>query len=112
MERRDADIERDPVTGPVHEQRVVTEEPGVPPAEAEEVRTFNPAWRATQLVYLFFARNATRKDPGVSGQAPWCPALQGRSTTPPSWCRTRRATYMSPTGIAMRGCTALRPTAT
>jgi len=54
MERRDADMERDPVTGPVHEQRVVTEEPGVPPAEAEEVRTFNPAWRVTQLVYLFF----------------------------------------------------------
>jgi uncharacterized protein YggT (Ycf19 family) len=53
MERRDADIDRDPGTGQVHEQRVVTE-PGVAPAESEVVNTFNPGWRATQLVYLIF----------------------------------------------------------
>jgi uncharacterized protein YggT (Ycf19 family) len=54
MERRDTDIERDPVTGQVHEHRVVTEAPGVPPSEAEVVSTFNPSWRAVQLVYLVF----------------------------------------------------------
>lgn len=54
MERRDAHIERDPVTGQVHEHQIVSEEPLVPTTEAEVVSTFNPAWRATQLVYLFF----------------------------------------------------------
>jgi len=53
MERRDAEIDREPGTGQVHEQRVVAE-PGVAPAESEVVSTFNPGWRATQLVYLVF----------------------------------------------------------
>ena len=53
MERRDKDIERGPETGPVYEQRTV-ESPGVPPAESEVVSTFNPGWRAFQLVYLIF----------------------------------------------------------
>ena len=54
MERRDSDIERDPATGQVHEHRVVSEDPGVPPSQAEVVSTFNPGWRAVQLVYLVF----------------------------------------------------------
>jgi uncharacterized protein YggT (Ycf19 family) len=54
MERRDTEIERDPVTGQVHEHRVVSQDPGVPPSEAEVVSTFNPGWRAVQLVYLAF----------------------------------------------------------
>jgi uncharacterized protein YggT (Ycf19 family) len=53
MEHRDADIDRQPGTGQVHERSVVTE-PGVAPAESEVVNTFNPSWRATQLVYLVF----------------------------------------------------------
>src|SRR5207245_6372226 len=54
MERRDTDIERDPATGQVREHRVVSEDPGVPPSQAEVVSTFNPGWRAVQLVYLVF----------------------------------------------------------
>ena len=55
MERRDTDIERDPLAGKVQEhQSVVSEDPGVPPAESEVVSTFNPSWRAVQLVYLVF----------------------------------------------------------
>ena len=54
MERSDTDIERDPVTGQVHEHRVVSEDPGVPASQAEVVSTFNPGWRAVQLVYLAF----------------------------------------------------------
>src|SRR2546423_14032650 len=55
MERREADVERDPVTGRVHEHRSTTsEDPGVPPASSEVVSTFNPGWRAVQLVYLVF----------------------------------------------------------
>ncbi len=56
MERRDADVERDPVTGHVLEHRTVTAEgPGVAPAEeAEVVSTSNPGWRAVQFVYLVF----------------------------------------------------------
>src|SRR5437868_13738850 len=54
MERRDTEIERDPATGQVHEHRVVSEDPGVPPSQAEVVSTFNPGWRAVQLVYLAF----------------------------------------------------------
>jgi uncharacterized protein YggT (Ycf19 family) len=53
MERRNTDIDRDPGTGQVQEHRVVSE-PGVAPAESEVVNTFNPGWRATQLVYLVF----------------------------------------------------------
>ncbi len=53
MERRNTDIDRDPGTGQVQEHRVVSE-PGVAPMESEVVNTFNPGWRATQLVYLVF----------------------------------------------------------
>ena len=53
MERRETDIEHDPETGRVYEQRTV-DSPGVPPAESEVVSTFNPGWRAVQLVYLSF----------------------------------------------------------
>lgn len=54
MERRDTDVEREPETGRVYEQqRTVTEGP-MPPAESEVVSTFNPGWRAVQLVYLIF----------------------------------------------------------
>jgi uncharacterized protein YggT (Ycf19 family) len=55
MEHRDVDVERDPVTGRVHEHRTVTSEGPVMPAEtAEVVSAFNPGWRAVQLVYLVF----------------------------------------------------------
>lgn len=55
MERRDLDVEGDPVTGLVHEHRTVTSEGPVVPAEtAEVVSTFSPGWRAVQLVYLVF----------------------------------------------------------
>jgi uncharacterized protein YggT (Ycf19 family) len=54
MERRDSDIEHDPVTGTVHEhESVVTEETPIAP-ESEVVSTFNPGWRAVQVVYLVF----------------------------------------------------------
>jgi uncharacterized protein YggT (Ycf19 family) len=54
MERKDNDVERDPATGGAHEeQRVVSEGP-MPPEESEVVSTFNPGWRAVQLVYLVF----------------------------------------------------------
>jgi YggT family protein len=56
MERRDADIERDPVTGREHEhRRVVSEEPVVPAATSEVVSTVNPGRRAMDVVYLIFA---------------------------------------------------------
>ena len=56
MERKDDDVERDPVTGHVHEHRTVTSQgPGMVPAEeAEVVSTSNPGWRAVQFVYLVF----------------------------------------------------------
>ncbi len=55
MERRETDVERDPVTGRVHEHRAVTtEDPGLPATSSEVVSTFNPAWRAVQFVYLVF----------------------------------------------------------
>ena len=55
MERRDTDVERDPVSGRVHEHRTVTtEDPGVPPESSEVVSTSNPGWRAVQFVYLVF----------------------------------------------------------
>lgn len=52
MERRD-DVERDPETGRVIEHREVVN-PGVAPGSSEVVSTFNPGWRAVQLVYLVF----------------------------------------------------------
>ncbi len=56
MERRDSDLERDPVTGRVHEHRDVVREPAAGPvtSESEVVDTFNPGWRAVQFVYLIF----------------------------------------------------------
>lgn len=55
MERRDDQIEHDPLTGEVRESHhVVTENPAGPTTEAEVVSTFNPLWRATQVVYLVF----------------------------------------------------------
>jgi uncharacterized protein YggT (Ycf19 family) len=55
MERRESEIDRDPTTGQVHEhQRVTSEGPMEPASESEVVNTFNPGWRAVQLVYLFF----------------------------------------------------------
>lgn len=53
MEHRDTDVERDPQTGRVYEQRTVNEGP-LPPSESEVVSSFNPGWRAVQLVYLVF----------------------------------------------------------
>jgi uncharacterized protein YggT (Ycf19 family) len=54
MERRDSDVERDPGSGePREHQRVVSEDASVTP-ESEVVSTFNPGWRAVQLVYLVF----------------------------------------------------------
>src|SRR5256885_10930464 len=54
MERRDSDIERDPASGDVHEHHSVVSE-GTPVApESEVVSSFNPGWRAVQLVYLVF----------------------------------------------------------
>ena len=54
MERRDTEFERDPASGQVHErERVVSEGPQAP-SESEVVSTFNPGWRAVQLVYLVF----------------------------------------------------------
>ena len=55
MERRETDVDRDPVSGEVHEHRAVTSEaPGVPVGSSEVVSTFNPGWRAVQAVYLVF----------------------------------------------------------
>lgn len=54
MERKETDVERNPATGRVNEsERIVTEEPAAP-VDSEVVSTFNPAWRAVQLVYLVF----------------------------------------------------------
>jgi len=53
MERRDEAIEPDTEAGRIYEHRTV-EQPGVPPTESEVVSTFNPGWRAVQLVYLIF----------------------------------------------------------
>jgi uncharacterized protein YggT (Ycf19 family) len=56
MERRDTDIERDPVTGREHEhRRVVSEQPVVPAPTSEVVSTVNPGRRAMDVVYLCFA---------------------------------------------------------
>ena len=52
MERRDTDMERDPETGRMVEHRTVSEGPVA--ADSEVVSSFNPGWRAVQLVYLVF----------------------------------------------------------
>jgi uncharacterized protein YggT (Ycf19 family) len=56
MERRESDIEQDPVTGQVHEHRRVTRDDPAMPADSisEVVSTTNPGWRAVQLIYLVF----------------------------------------------------------
>jgi YGGT family len=53
MERRESDVERDPVSGNVSEHRVVEDASAVEP-QAEVISSFNPGWRAVQLVYLVF----------------------------------------------------------
>ena len=54
MERMENDPEREPVKGPVEERRVVGGGP-VEPIETSEMMSDNPGWRASQLVYVFFA---------------------------------------------------------
>ncbi len=55
MERRDAEVDRDPVTGQVHEERRVETDAAPPPdTTSEVVSSVNPGWRAVQLVYLVF----------------------------------------------------------
>src|SRR5207244_13029834 len=55
MERRDTDIERDPVPGREHEhRRVVSNEPVMPASSSEVVSTINPGRRAMELIYLVF----------------------------------------------------------
>src|SRR5260370_10033348 len=50
------DVERERVTGQVHEhRRMVSEDPGVPAvARGAVVSSTNPGWRAVQLIYLVF----------------------------------------------------------
>ncbi len=58
MEHRESDIERDPATGRVRERREVVNDadmdPMVPASSSEVVSSFNPGWRAVQVVYLIF----------------------------------------------------------
>jgi len=54
MERRENDLERDHGTGNMPEQHRVVEDASVMQPEAEVVSSFNPGWRAVQLVYLVF----------------------------------------------------------
>jgi YggT family protein len=54
MERRESEIERDPVTGDMSERHRVVEDAPVMQSESEVVSSFNPGWRAVQLVYLVF----------------------------------------------------------
>ncbi|HEY3196064.1 MAG TPA: YggT family protein [Candidatus Dormibacteraeota bacterium] len=55
MERKDTDIERDPVTGREHEhRRVVSDEPVAPTGSSEVVSRVNPGRRAMDLIYLIF----------------------------------------------------------
>ena len=56
MESRDTGIDQDPPTGRVGSRREVVTGPGAGPLapETETVSTFNPGWRAVQLVYLVF----------------------------------------------------------
>jgi uncharacterized protein YggT (Ycf19 family) len=53
MERRETDVERDPVTGDMRERRVVEDAP-MAAQESEVVSSFNPGWRAVQVIYLIF----------------------------------------------------------
>jgi YggT family protein len=55
MERRDSEIERDPVTGREREhRRVVADEPMAPATSSEVVSSVNPGRRAMDLIYLAF----------------------------------------------------------
>ena len=56
MERRDEEIERDPVTGREYERRTVAAgDPVAPPVRSSEVvGSFNPGRRAMDLIYLCF----------------------------------------------------------
>ena len=55
MQSTDTDIDRDPaVTGLASEQRHTSIEGPGPGSESEVISTFNPGWRAVQLVYLLF----------------------------------------------------------
>lgn len=54
MERRDTEIERDPVTGNVHERHEVTTDEPVAASSSEVVSNFNPGRRAVELIYLVF----------------------------------------------------------
>lgn len=63
MERRDTEIIRDPVTGEVREERHVTVDPTADPMvdpatpvadSSEVVSSFDPARRATEIIYLVF----------------------------------------------------------
>ncbi len=62
MEQRETEIVRDPLTGAVREERHVTVDPATDPSDAaapvadsaEVVRSFNPARRSVELIYLVF----------------------------------------------------------
>ena len=55
MERRETEIERDPVSGREREQRrMVADEPMAPAGSSEVVSRINPGRRAMDLIYLFF----------------------------------------------------------
>jgi uncharacterized protein YggT (Ycf19 family) len=55
MERRETEIERDPVSGREREQRrMVADEPMAPAGSSEVVSRVNPGRRAMDLIYLFF----------------------------------------------------------
>jgi uncharacterized protein YggT (Ycf19 family) len=55
MERRDSEIDRDPVSGhEVERHRTVSEAPVGPVGSSEVVSSVNPGRRAMDLVYLFF----------------------------------------------------------
>jgi YggT family protein len=53
MERREADVERDPEPTGVIEERTVIDGP-LAPSQSEVVTTYTPGWRAVQLIYLVF----------------------------------------------------------
>lgn len=54
MEHRETEIERDPATGTLREQRqVISEDPGSA-GSSEVVSSFNPGRRAVELIYLVF----------------------------------------------------------
>jgi uncharacterized protein YggT (Ycf19 family) len=55
MERRETEIERDPVSGREREQRrTAANEPMAPGGSSEVVSRVNPGRRAMDLIYLFF----------------------------------------------------------